>query len=151
MMSPRPARLTLAVLLRRLRDQLPEHEREDAAVPVVFDLDGRVDAQRHRHLALRAVGAADAERHVLPGPDLAALEPRDVDGLRAVEPEGLGVDVVLELEGEDDHADEVRAVYALEALGDDGLDAEQESPLRRPVARRARAVLLAREDDERHA
>ncbi len=40
---------------------------------------------------------------------------------------------------------------ALEALGDDGLYAEQEGALRRPVARGARAVLLAGEDEERHA
>ena len=40
---------------------------------------------------------------------------------------------------------------ALEALRDDRAHAEQLRPLRRPVARRARAVLLAREDDQRHA
>ena len=40
---------------------------------------------------------------------------------------------------------------ALEALGEHRADAEQLRTLRRPVARRARAVLLAREHDERHA
>ena len=43
------------------------------------------------------------------------------------------------------------AVDALVALGDHGPDAEQRRPLRRPVARRAGAVLLAGEDDQRHA
>ena len=38
-----------------------------------------------------------------------------------------------------------------EALGDHGPHAEELRPLRGPVARRARAVLLAREDDERDA
>jgi hypothetical protein len=42
-------------------------------------------------------------------------------------------------------------VDALEALGDDRADAEQVGALRRPVARGARAVLLAGEDDERRA
>ena len=49
------------------------------------------------------------------------------------------------------HAHEVRAVDALVALGDDGADAEQQRALRRPVARRAGAVLLAHERDERDA
>ena len=45
----------------------------------------------------------------------------------------------------------LRAVDALVALGDDGADAEQQRALGRPVARRAGAVLLAGEHDERHA
>ena len=40
---------------------------------------------------------------------------------------------------------------ALVGLGDDGLDAEQRGALGRPVARRAGAVLLARQDDQRGA
>ena len=47
--------------------------------------------------------------------------------------------------------DQVRAVDALVALGDDGADAQELRPLGRPVARRARAVLLARQDDQRDA
>ena len=54
-----------------------------------------------------------------------------------------------ELERQDAHADEVRAVDALVALGDHGADAQELRPLGRPVARRARAVLLARQDDQR--
>ena len=56
-----------------------------------------------------------------------------------------------ELQRQDAHADEVRAVDALEALGDDGLHAEQGRALGRPVAARAGAVLLAAEDHERGA
>ena len=47
--------------------------------------------------------------------------------------------------------DEVRPVDPLERLGDHGADAEQQRALGRPVARRAGAVLLAGDDDERHA
>src|SRR5207248_3805391 len=44
-----------------------------------------------------------------------------------------------------------RPVDPLEALRDRRADAEQQRSLRRPVARRPRAVLLARDDDEWHA
>src|SRR5690606_25677756 len=77
-------------------------------------------------------------------------ETDDVVGLLAGEPQRLGVLAVLELERDDAHADEVRAVDALEALGEDGPHAEQARALRGPVARRARAVLLARDDEERN-
>jgi hypothetical protein len=40
---------------------------------------------------------------------------------------------------------------ALKAFGDDGADAEQHGPLRRPVARRAGAIFLAGDDNERGA
>ena len=54
-----------------------------------------------------------------------------------------------ELERQDAHADEVRAVDPLVALGDHRADAQEPGPLGRPVARRARAVLLAGQDDQR--
>src|SRR5204862_1227487 len=106
-------------------------------------------AQRDGDFLLPAVGASDAERQVLARRDLPAVEADDVEDLRAVEAERLRVGVLLELERQHAHADEVRAVYALEALGDDGAHAEEKRPLRGPVARTARAVLLTGEDDER--
>ena len=54
-----------------------------------------------------------------------------------------------ELQRKHAHADQVRAVDALEALGDDRADAEQHGALGRPVARAAGAIFLAGEDDER--
>lgn len=36
---------------RKLRQQVPQHVRQDAAVTVVIDLDRCVDAQRHHHFA----------------------------------------------------------------------------------------------------
>ena len=56
-----------------------------------------------------------------------------------------------ELQRQHAHADEVRPVDPLEALGEHGAHAEQSRALRRPVTRRAGAVLLAGDDDERHA
>src|SRR5690606_18647665 len=56
-----------------------------------------------------------------------------------------------ELQRQNAHADEVRAVDALEALGDDRLDAKQARSFRRPVSGRTGAVLLAAKDYERGA
>jgi len=42
--------------------------------------------------------------------------------------------LVLEVAGQDAHADQVGAMDALEGLGDDGLHAEQRGALRCPVA-----------------
>src|SRR5699024_3329789 len=75
----------------------------------------------------------------------------DGEGLGAVEPERLSRLAGGELQRQDAHADEVRAVDALEALSDDGLDAEQLRALGGPVTRGSRAVLLATEDDQRDA
>jgi hypothetical protein len=50
-------------------------------VPVVVNLDRRVDAQRERHLPARAVGAPDDERRVALRPELVADQ--DVDRLVA--------------------------------------------------------------------
>src|SRR5689334_11528227 len=52
-------------------EQLAQHEGQDAAVPVVVDLDRRVDAQDQRH-ALRGAVLPDHERRFLLRPDLAA-------------------------------------------------------------------------------
>ena len=73
----------------------------------VLDLLGGVDAERHGHLLLFAVRAADVQDDVLSRRDVHALKAGDVYGLGAVEAERLGVDVVLELEREHAHADEV--------------------------------------------
>ena len=57
---------------------------------------------------------------------------------------------LLEHQRQHAHADEVRAVDALEALRDDGAHAEELRALGRPVARRAGAVFAPREHDERN-
>jgi hypothetical protein len=55
----------------------------------------------------------------------------------------------LELERQHAHADEVRAVNALEAFRDDGLDTGESHAFRGPVARRALSIVSARDDDQR--
>src|SRR6185437_7627164 len=79
------------------------------------------------------------------------LEAADADDLGAVEAERCPGLAGRELERDDAHADQVGPVDALEALGDHRADAEEAGALRRPVTRRAGAVLLAAQDDERGA
>ena len=57
----------------------------------------------------------------------------------------------LELARQHAHADQVVAVDALEALGDDRLDAQKLRALGRPVARGSGTVFLAAEDHRRRA
>ena len=74
----------------------------------------------------------------------------DRDGLVALEAERLPRRAFLEHQRQHAHADQIRAMDALEALRDHGADAEQTRALRRPVARGAGAVFLAGEHHERH-
>ena len=68
-----------------------------------------------------------------------------------VRPSDCCVLAFLEHQRQHAHADQVRAVNALEALGDHRLHAQQHRAFRRPVARRAGAVFLAGQDDQRRA
>ena len=126
------------------RQQLAQHERQDAAVLVVLDLLRRVDAHARRELLV----VRRCTRDLL---GLAALDAGDRELLLAGQPERLGVLAVGELQRQHAHADQVGAVDALEGLGDHRPHAEQLRALGRPVARRAGAVLLAGEHDQRRA
>ena len=117
---------------------------------VVVDFDGGVDAEFDGLFEFGAVFAGDGEGDILAGLD-AVAEAGDVVGFGAVEVERLRADAFGELEREDAHADEVRAVDAFEALGDDGFDSEEAGAFGGPVATGAGAVFLSGEDDERGA
>ena len=82
---------------------------------------------------------------------LGVVDAGDREQLAAGEPERLRVLAVGILEREHAHHQQVRAVDPLVALGDHRADAEQLRALRRPVARGARAVLLAGQHDQRRA
>ena len=98
----------------------------------------------------RAVGAVDDQRHVLLRHQL-AIDTIDVEGFAAVQPQRADAVAILELQRQHAHADQVRAVDALEAAGDDRPDSEQHGALGRPVARRAGAVFLASQHHGRNA
>src|SRR5579883_2483204 len=141
--------LTCGASSRRLH-HAAQHILQNPAMAEIFELIERVDAAEQRHrvdLAIRAMDAAgqlDARLQ-------ARGDAENVEPLAAVELQALAIGAVLELERQYAHADEVRAVDALEALGDDGAHAEEPRALGRPIARRAGAVFLAGDDDERDA
>src|SRR5216684_4957320 len=134
----------------RLAENLAQYERQDAAVLVVVHLDRRVDAQQQRDFLDAAVGSPDHEGRILLRLDL-ALGAANVDGFVALDAQGRNRVAALELEGQHAHADEVRAVDALEALHDHRAHAEEQRAFCRPVARAARSVFLAAEHHGGHA
>ena len=56
-----------------------------------------------------------------------------------------------ELHRQHAHANQVRSMDALEAFGDHGAHTQQQRAFGGPIARRSRAVLLARDDQQRRA
>ena len=75
----------------------------------------------------------------------------DSEGEIAVETESLPVLSFHELQRQNAHADQIAAVNALEAFGNDGFNTEQRCSLGRPVTGAAGAVFLAGDDDQRNA
>src|SRR5436190_2247424 len=140
------ARARIREVLRR--HQLPEHERQDAAVHVVVDFDRRVDAHDDGDFVGRSGAAMNPQRGLLHRTQ-SAFDADDVERLRAVERQRLRARSFVELQRENAHADEVGAVNALEALGDDGADAEEARAFGGPIAGTAGAVFLSCDHDER--
>ena len=84
--------------------------------------------QPHRRAELDLVGAhRDLAR-------VAVVDPRDREALASAEPERLPVLARQELERENAHHEQVRAVDALVALRDHRPHAQEVRPFRRPVA-----------------
>src|SRR5438445_3166438 len=129
------------------RGELAEHVGQQPAVTEVFDFLRR--QQQHFHFEALLAGAARGDDFYLLRRTV--VEPGDLDGLVALQAQCLCILTVGKLQRQHAHADEVGAVDALEALRDDRLHAQQHRALRRPVARRAGAVLFAGQYDQRHA
>src|SRR6202012_5321040 len=114
-------------------EHLAEDVLEDAAVFVVVDFFGGVDAGGDGEFFLGAVGGFGSDLDVF-----ARRERCDaIDGEDFVpgEAERLAGFAWFEFERENAHADEVAAVDALVALSDDCASAEQSRPFRNTVAR----------------
>src|SRR5581483_3750357 len=109
----------------------------------IVDAGGRLEAH---DLAVRAL-RLDVERRLR----RERGQPADRERLLAGQAEGRRTLPGRELQRQDAHPDQVRAMDALEGLGDDRADAEEDRTLRGPVARASGAVLLAREHDEGRA
>src|SRR5205085_7540544 len=123
---------------------------QQAAVAEILNFSLRIQACEQVQALALAV-AADDRAVELASRRHAAANGGDVDHLIAFEPERLARYAGGELERQHAHADEVRAVDALEAFGDNRAHAEEAGALCGPVARRAGAVLDASDHDERHA
>ncbi len=108
----------------------------------------RTRASKRDWLGALAHGGHGTVSGAGPPSAIASARPVDREELLAGEPERVGALPVGELQRQHAHPDQVRAVDALEALGDHGPHAEQLRALGRPVARGARAVLPAGEHDQ---
>ena len=113
--------------------------------PVVLDVDRPVEPGDRRETSLGAVIRGRGHGHgLLRGRSV--LEAADGQPLAPGQAERRGRVAGRELERQDAHPDEVRAVDPFVALGQDHPHAEQRRSLGRPVARRPGAVLAAGDD-----
>src|SRR5947209_707231 len=90
------------------------------------------------------------EGYILHGLNRSAFKTCDGEDLRAVKLKRLRVHTFFELKRENAHANKIAAMYSLEALSNDGANAQQSSSLRSPIARASCAVFLSGEDHERN-
>src|ERR1700757_4038098 len=127
----------------RLAEQGTQHVLHDAAVPVVLRLARRVDPDHGPELL--AVGADGYLARSISC--VHRLDASDVEHLVTGEPERCRALPRPELQRQHTHPDQVGPVDPLERLHEHRPDAKQRGPLRGPVARRSRAVLLAAEHD----
>src|SRR5712691_1316443 len=99
-------------MLRLHLRQLSQHRVQDAAVAVALDLDGGVDTASGDEVDPLAVGL---ERRDLDGlTRFQVVVESDLEGFGAVEIKEFSRFTFAELQRQDTHADEVRAVDALE-------------------------------------
>lgn len=128
--------------LRSIKD-LIEDVGEDASTEVIVDFGRGIETGDEG----KAQAAAGSEGDFLHGLELAG-ESGDAKGAGVHVLDLIVVLFVLKVKGEDAHADEVGAVDALEAFGDDGLDAEEGGTFGCPVTGGSHAVVFATDDDE---
>ena len=119
---------------------------QDAAGAEVFLLDGGVEAHDEGQLEGFAAGGLHQQGGSAAGGHI-VVEPDDGEAYILEALHSVIICRVGEVEGQHAHADEVAAVDALEALGDNGLDTQQVGALGGPVAAGAHAVVLAANDD----
>src|SRR5688572_32296063 len=122
---------------------------QEAAVAVVIHLPGRVQSAQELERALPALQRSDLALEHRAWNEI-ALEAADVQHFRTVQAKRATRHACGELERQHAHADEVRAMNALEGLGQDRANAEEARALRGPVARRSSPVLGACDDHQRY-
>src|SRR5512139_1162048 len=98
---------------------------------VIIDLGRRINAGAKGYIARKAVAPRNPEGNVLLRPK--AVHAEDIEDLITPEAQGLDGVGISELERQHSHTDEIRAVDALEAPGDDGADTQQKRAFCGPV------------------
>src|SRR5262249_51470043 len=126
--------------------QPPQNIVKNTAVFEVENLVLGIDPAKRLDLLDAAIVASDAQIYAPPGCEFAHA--RDGHSLGAGQLELIPAHAVEELQRQHAHADQVRAMDALEAFSDHSSHAKQARALGGPVARGAGAVFLAGEDDE---
>src|SRR5438445_2878576 len=102
--------------------ELAQHVLENSAVTEILQLIERIDAAGQRNDGLaHAIGSANLDRKILPG-NQTALDPAEGDDFVSLQSERPPGSVLLEDQRQHAHADQVRTVNALEALGNYGPD-----------------------------
>ena len=118
---------------------------EDATVFVVVDFFGGVDAGGGDELLFGAVGGFGADGDGFAGNERGYAF--DLEDFVAGEAEALAGFALLEFERENAHTDEVAAMDAFVAFGDDGAGAEEARAFRGPISRRTGPVLMTGENN----
>src|SRR5258708_2263881 len=103
-----------AIFISRLRYQLPQHERQNAAVLVVINLNRRINAAADGNIFNLPVLARNLQREVLLRLDV-RVEADNVKGFSSVQFQCQCESTFLELQRQHAHADEVAAMNALKA------------------------------------
>ena len=135
----------------RSRGQAPQHVVQDAAVAEIFELVERIDAADQRHAPWscrrrRRSRPCSVWRGCRP-----AASPRMVTVSSPLRPSVFHEVPSSKTSGSTPMPTRLERWMRSKLSRDDGAHAEQPRALRRPVARRAGAVFLAGEDDQRHA
>src|SRR5207248_6537884 len=126
-------------LLSFRNQQLPEYVLQNPAVLVIQDFLGRIDPNSGLKDFLSAIwvgglycyGLADGELRIK-----TLFEAKSGVRLIAGQAEGFSILSRLKLQRQNSHADQVRAMNALVAFGNNGAHAQKQRPFRGPVARR---------------
>src|SRR5215212_5923621 len=133
----------------RCGGEISQHIGQNAAVTEVVELIEGIDSAENLRLLSGTVGKGDFEVE-----DFARLQTFgnavNGDDLGTCEPERFPAVFAHELQRQHTHADQIRAMYALEGLGDHGSHTQKPRSLCRPIARRAGAVFLAGKNHQRN-
>src|ERR1700737_3420532 len=133
-------------------DQLAQHKLQNASVGVVLGLLRGVDAHQRVEFGSPA-GAHSADLHLSARSKLPdqIIDSGNLEDLFAGQIQRLRIFSGQELQWQNAHAHEIRAVDALVTLRDYGAHAQQARALGRPVAGGTGTVLLAGNDHQGHA